>query len=111
MAKDYGKSYEYSTLQVVKSIARYKINSKHQVYAMVLFCSKEDFLCYFENKITISEYNDLRTDLADRFFNGIEFTSRDVSKYSLPFSNNNNFDASIDEWVAGPDGCSDGGDD
>lgn len=110
MTSDYGKSIDYSALQVIKSIERYKFNAKHQAYAVALHCSEEEFFSYFNDDISKSEYQQIRDELSMKYFDGHDFTSRDVSKYSSPFSNNNDFDATIDEWVAGPDGCGDGGD-
>lgn len=97
MTNDYGKSTEYSALQVVKSIERYKFNAKYQAYAVALHCSEEEFFSYFNDAISKSEYQQIRDELSMKYFDGHDFTSKDVSKYSVMFSNYKYEDSSNQE--------------
>jgi|GEM_PF-4798349 len=89
MIKDYGRSSEYSALQVIRSLERYSFNIKYKTYAVALHCSNEEFFNYFKNEISDSEYQQLRTEISKKYFDGFEFTSSDVSKYSIMFSGYN----------------------
>ena len=106
MTNDYGKSIDYSALQVIKSIERYKFNAKHQAYAVALHCSEEEFFSYFIDEISKPEYQQIRDDISNKYFDGLGFTSADVAKYSLTFSNYGG-DTTVVDWVGGSDGDGD----
>lgn len=96
MAKDYGKSSEYTALQVIKSIDRYKFNAKYKSYAVVLHSIEEEFFSYFKKEFSDSEYQKFRAEISKKYFDGFAFTNRDVSKYSIKFSSYKYVDNSSD---------------
>lgn len=97
MTKDYGESFEYTPFQVIKSIERHRFNTKYEVYALVLFCSKENFNKYYQDQVNIPEYQKSYDDISGIFFDGHDFKKFDVAKYSAQFSNHSYIDTTNDE--------------
>ncbi len=97
MTKDYGKSLEYSPMQVIKSIERYKLNAKYQIYAVALYTEQEDFIQYCESNQLTFDYKLIRDELSRMYFDGFDFSSTDVAKYSVSFSGFKYVDPSGDE--------------
>lgn len=69
LRKDYGGVGPYTEGQVRKTIERYGLNRKYMIYACAIFVGKERFVAAYQQEPG-AVYDDLRQEVADRFFLG-----------------------------------------
>ena len=70
LKQDYGSLDSYNAKQVVSTIERHKLGSKHHVYAMAMFSSLTEFERHFEKSSANQSYEETRQEIADTFFDG-----------------------------------------
>jgi hypothetical protein len=80
LRQDYGFSRSYTPLQINRTIERNRLNVEHASYAVAMFSDEESFARYQPGVDAPREYEAMRTEIADTYFEGnIDFTVRDIT--------------------------------
>lgn len=69
LRKSYGGVGPYTVGQVIKTVERYGLNQKYLAYACAIFVEKERFVAAYQHEADIA-YEDLKQEVADKFFLG-----------------------------------------
>ncbi|MCF6344892.1 MAG: hypothetical protein L3J00_00305 [Thiomicrorhabdus sp.] len=99
LEKDYGSRASYTPMQVHKTIERYRLSIVSISAGIAVFSTKEEFDQYFYETGNSYNYDEIRSEIADKHFQGnIDFTV--ASSSPMPSAHNNHIDT---------DGGGDGG--
>jgi len=100
LEKDYGSRRSYTPMQINKTIERYSLSTVSVSFGIAMFAAKEEFDQYFYETGSSYHYEEIRSEIADKYFQGnINFTISSSSP-TLSTHNHNNMDT---------DGGGDGG--
>ncbi|GAA5442269.1 hypothetical protein Misp06_00443 [Microbulbifer sp. NBRC 101763] len=69
LRKDYGGVGPYTVGQVTNTVERYGLNREYVAYACAIFMVKEHFVVAYQHEPGIA-YEDLKQEVADKFFFG-----------------------------------------
>ena len=79
LKKNYGKHKKYNESQVRKAIQKANLNCDYIAYAMAMYISKNEFESLLKKNTLNGDYDVLRHEVADSFFDGkANFTIHDV---------------------------------
>jgi hypothetical protein len=78
LQKDYGGSDAYTPTQVQKTIERYKLDARHSVYAIAMFCDR-DKLAELQSQFRAGvSFDEARGEISSQCFGGsVGFSARD----------------------------------
>lgn len=91
LRKDYGGVGPYTVGQVTKTVERYGLNRRYVAYACAIFVEKERFVVAYQNEPSFA-YEDLKQEVADKFFLGNANFSAIGSGYAA-FDSGSGFDS------------------
>lgn len=87
LAKDYGKSKDYTPNQVRRTIERSGLNVDDACYGIAMFSSREAFNKYHQEIGENCDYDVMRSEIAERYFQGnSRFEIDDIALLSFSFS-------------------------
>lgn len=112
LRKQYGRRSYYTPSEVRSTVQTYGYDPYFSCYAMSMYCERSAFDDYHRFVGEHCSYDDMRGEVADRFFGGDQsFDATDLA----PESSSSSDDAGgggwgWGDWGGGESSCSDGGD-
>ncbi len=97
LIKDHGRKKRYQAQQIKTTAQRYGLNIDHICYAMALFCSPRNFNIYHQNAGESCDYDAMRGEIANRYFDGrSDFQNSEAYISMTHTADSGAFDSGID---------------